>query len=598
MIRPLRSLTPPGTMPPPNPPPRRGEPMPEPMTETPVPFARTMAAAGDDAFEDATCARHEPPVRASSHGRSIESAASFSGLPRVSSSSGLRSDDPNATRLAPRDKPTELRGRYDRDAFDADDEDDRRDGYVPQPYREMYPTEAAEGGREDSGPRARPRKQSGSRERERNFAADEDDLEDRAPSRHEARLDEGYAVASRHEADSYDRPSAGPRTAPSGASSVGSSAPPQDETFMPRRQAAFASTEARSFGGGASYSGGGSYGGRGFEYSPPAAGPGNLTRREAAYELPPVRVGQAPERSSWSQQPAPMPHFPVTAAAPGYRSPVHAPQAAPAYGGYGAGYPGGAYPNAAARPPMGGANGGPMAAPMPAGYGAGTMAASPRALHPHSPTRPPTGPTGHVGHVHRRSAGHGGRSGPTPLGHRTQMTEEEPTQGSKVGRFAWFVFGSAFGIFFAFFATGFVPRIGKKEEASFPPPAALPTQVTTATAAPPPRPPPYVPPALPPTQPTTQLGIVIPGAMPALPQPVPATAATTAKPATGAVATATKPARTQRAAVRRPLRSAPAASDDDTSDRRSASRSSDKPEKSESKGEKELGDLLSDGLGP
>ena len=42
----------------------------------------------------------------------------------------------------------------------------------------------------------------------------------------------------------------------------------------------------------------------------------------------------------------------------------------------------------------------------------------------------------------------------------------------KTGRFAWFVFGSAFGIAFAFFATGFAPKIvggaGHKDE-SFPP---------------------------------------------------------------------------------------------------------------------------------
>lgn len=58
-----------------------------------------------------------------------------------------------------------------------------------------------------------------------------------------------------------------------------------------------------------------------------------------------------------------------------------------------------------------------------------------------------------------------------PIGHQVQMPEGDDGQlGSKVGRFAWFVFGSAFGIFFAFFATGFVPYLGKKDEPAPPPP--------------------------------------------------------------------------------------------------------------------------------
>ncbi|MBX3202673.1 MAG: hypothetical protein KF894_31395, partial [Labilithrix sp.] len=75
-----------------------------------------------------------------------------------------------------------------------------------------------------------------------------------------------------------------------------------------------------------------------------------------------------------------------------------------------------------------------------------------------------------------------------PVGHQLQMTAAEPMpQGSKVGRFAWFVFGAAFGIFFAFFATGFVPRLGKQEEIAFPPPAQIPA-AEQAPAAPPPPP--------------------------------------------------------------------------------------------------------------
>jgi hypothetical protein len=75
-------------------------------------------------------------------------------------------------------------------------------------------------------------------------------------------------------------------------------------------------------------------------------------------------------------------------------------------------------------------------------------------------------------------------------GHIPQPTEvEEAQQGSKVGRFAWFVFGAAFGIFFAFAATGF--GFGKKDDAAgnFPPPPATLTPVQTAPTAPAPPPP-------------------------------------------------------------------------------------------------------------
>src|SRR5262249_42883712 len=102
--------------------------------------------------------------------------------------------------------------------------------------------------------------------------------------------------------------------------------------------------------------------------------------------------------------------------------------------------------------------------------GQGTMAASPRALQNNPMQHAP------MQHAPMRPAGarvptNGGYSPTTPpLAHQLQMTEtEDTTQGSKVGRFAWFVFGAAFGIFFAFFATGFVPRLGKKEEITFPP---------------------------------------------------------------------------------------------------------------------------------
>lgn len=114
-----------------------------------------------------------------------------------------------------------------------------------------------------------------------------------------------------------------------------------------------------------------------------------------------------------------------------------------------------------------------------------------------------------------------------PPGHVPQMTEvEEAQQGSKVGRFAWFVFGAAFGIFFAFAATGF--GFGKKEDpAAFPPPpTALPVQTTAAPAPPPPQvvPPPQVQQPLPvaPGQPLPMQQPQVPGQpMPMQPQQQP-----------------------------------------------------------------------------
>jgi len=100
--------------------------------------------------------------------------------------------------------------------------------------------------------------------------------------------------------------------------------------------------------------------------------------------------------------------------------------------------------------------------------------ASPRAMHApqHLHSRPTTNAPVYA-HAHA-------------IGHQVQVTDlEEAQHSSKVGRFAWFVFGAAFGIFFAFFATGFVPRIGKKEEIAFPPAAQLPQQQAPVAAAPP-----------------------------------------------------------------------------------------------------------------
>ena len=69
------------------------------------------------------------------------------------------------------------------------------------------------------------------------------------------------------------------------------------------------------------------------------------------------------------------------------------------------------------------------------------------------PQRVPTGPVmaaaAYVQSAHK---------GPSAV-HSHASSQTATTAGSKTGRFAWFVFGSAFGIAFAFFATGFAPKI-------------------------------------------------------------------------------------------------------------------------------------------
>lgn len=55
-----------------------------------------------------------------------------------------------------------------------------------------------------------------------------------------------------------------------------------------------------------------------------------------------------------------------------------------------------------------------------------------------------------------------------PIAHQLQNNELDETRQAKAGRFAWFVFGAAFGIFFAFFATGFVPRLTRREAQASP----------------------------------------------------------------------------------------------------------------------------------
>jgi hypothetical protein len=78
------------------------------------------------------------------------------------------------------------------------------------------------------------------------------------------------------------------------------------------------------------------------------------------------------------------------------------------------------------------------------------------------------------------------QTGPAMYRQQPQSLQADTTQaGSKASRFAWFVFGAAFGIAFAFCATG-VPRLGvaaKSPEPLFPPAAALPTSAPAATVA-------------------------------------------------------------------------------------------------------------------
>lgn len=91
-----------------------------------------------------------------------------------------------------------------------------------------------------------------------------------------------------------------------------------------------------------------------------------------------------------------------------------------------------------------------------------------------------------------------------PVGHQLQ---DPPSSTSKTLRFAWFVFGVAFGIGFTFFASGVVPGLKREEpaptasaapSASFPPPAPIlsnaPPPVQAPQATQPPAPPVQAPP--------------------------------------------------------------------------------------------------------
>jgi hypothetical protein len=225
---------------------------------------------------------------------------------------------------------------------------------------------------------------------------------------------------------------------------------------------------------------------------------------------------------------------------------------------------------AAATPAIGIAH---VAHPPPA---PATVGASPRAL-----PRPQTAYTGPHQPV-RRVPTHGSRPPYGVSGHHSRPQEyEDAEQSSKVGRFAWFVFGAAFGIFFAFFATSFVGRV-KKDEA---PPAPVMQPPPIVVQAPIPQPvqaiapqAPVQPVATPPVATQPAVPIATP---PAVVQPQPAP-----QPSVAPRAAAPRPVVRARPQVRRAAR-------DDEERSPAASKEAPPKEKSEA-----ASDLLNAGIGP
>jgi hypothetical protein len=228
-----------------------------------------------------------------------------------------------------------------------------------------------------------------------------------------------------------------------------------------------------------------------------------------------------------------------------------------------------------------------------------TVGASPRAL--------PRRQTAYTGpHLpHRRVPTHGSRPGYVPSAHHARPTEyDEAEQSSKVGRFAWFVFGAAFGIFFAFFATSFVGRV-KKDEA--PPVVAQPALQAPVVQAPVVQPPAVQAPVV--QAPVVQAPVVqatpaqpAPAqAAPVIAQPVVAAQPVAAQPSPqpvvaqpGSTLSAQPPAAAPRAAAPRP---APVARPQRAPARRVARDDEDRAATPKEKSEA-VGDLLNAGLGP
>ncbi len=149
-----------------------------------------------------------------------------------------------------------------------------------------------------------------------------------------------------------------------------------------------------------------------------------------------------------------------------------------------------------------------------------TVAASPRAMHttPYPPAQQPSHypqqPYPHHQQQQQQqqayaasayaSGPHGAlvptqppaRAPMQPVGHMLQ-SQPPPSSSSRTLRFAWFVFGVAFGIGFTFFASGVIP--GPKREApaaTFPPAPPVPTQVAQPVQPPPPTAQPAPPPVM------------------------------------------------------------------------------------------------------
>ena len=120
-----------------------------------------------------------------------------------------------------------------------------------------------------------------------------------------------------------------------------------------------------------------------------------------------------------------------------------------------------------------------------------------------------------------------------------QLATQPPAANGKIGRFAWFVAGAAFGITFAFFATGFFNGAAAKSAGFDAPVAPVVTATTATTAAAPTAPPvagaPVAPVALAAPAPVT------PASLPAV-APAPAAGATAAATANANAAPAAAPA--------------------------------------------------------
>lgn len=368
-------------------------------------------------------------------------------------------------------QPSEDFGRRDRDAdFGRPYDDENSAAYSEPPPAQATPYNrtAAYPPRdgEDSGPRQRPRKNAGAVPQydaaayEANYGRREGSIQrrERKQSGDEIRADYAPATA-RAEGGSYQPP---PRSAPRVVDEYEAPKYEAQKYEAPKYEAQkYEAPKAHQ-----SYQ-------RERQSDPPAV-------RGGSYQPPPQQepprdnmkvpagfvVGVQPIRTPGSGAPAAMPqNFSGASAIEAFPPPIHQHQ----------------LPQSPVRTPH-------MGIPPYGAQHPGTMAASPRAMHNAAPMHAPQMHGGGgmpMPHMHIRPA-----TTNAPVGHQLQMTEvEEAQQGSKVGRFAWFVFGAAFGIFFAFFATGFVPRLGKKEEISFPNPPAIPTQQQAAPAVQPPPPP-------------------------------------------------------------------------------------------------------------